>query len=458
MIRAGSLTEMSSSSSRLPSSSSQSSATAKSVTSGSLSSSSPSKPPSSPTLIGLTSSLNSTLESSWTSNTPSTSGTYSGSNSPTTYPPLVSTSNSVISSRTLPSPSSEPSLLNRPLAVSTDQNHVFTTSTQPDAGRTEVPVVGSTSHGFFGNRGAFAGTFTAVGIAAVVILLTIFLCCRRYRSKKQRQLRIRNMHISQPRIRENPFADDPFVYFDPRDHATTAERQHNQEERPSLSATDKQVTGYAGSGDSTYGLNVQRNDVGNGILYETRNPRLTGINPGIVVNYRDRELDDPFSDRQAYQQNPRPAFYGKGPAAVNHSLAVTSSRAYLPFPSWRPASEISSSPSLYPATPSVTEDGDSVHQLPTPTSVAYPRTTPNQGYNWGASAKRSSSYRASAQPEAYRTPPGSDDGQGSPAIAQQEPPTDGQDRSIPPPIPPKSPLRAAMSMRTILDVRVSKME
>jgi len=203
------------------------------------------------------------------------------------------------------------------------------------------------------------------------------------------------------------------------------------------------------------GFNTRRNQVEDNILYETKDPRLAGVNPGIVINYRNQNQVDPFSDRQVFQQNSQPSSYARGPTTINRLSPVPISQAYLPFPNWRSASVTPSSPSEYPPTLPVTDDDESDHRPPTPTNVTYPMTTavPNQSYNWGASAnKPPGSYRVHS---AYITPPDSSDGHGPPTIIQRRLSSDGQRQSVPPPIPLKNPLRRVMSMRTILNVSSS---
>jgi len=306
---------------------------------------------------------------------------------------------------------------------------------------------------FFGNRSAVTWTFTLVGLEVALVLLMIFLYHRRNRRARQCQIRKRDMRISQPRMRENPFADDPFAYSNPRDSATTAESRQRWENSSSLNTTDEQAMGYVENTSSAHGFNIQRNDVGENILYETKNPHLAGINSRVVVNYRNPNTDDPFSDRHVCQPKPGPASRGQGHTTIDHLVAVTPSRAYLPFPNWQRVSETPSSPSIYPASLSA-EGSDEPDQLPAPTTIAFSKTpgVPNQSYNWGARAKKLSSHRVPVNPEVYVTQPSSDDSQSSPTVAQQEPPSDEQRRSVPPPIPPRSPLRRAMSARTILNV------
>ena len=306
---------------------------------------------------------------------------------------------------------------------------------------------------FFGNKGAMAGTFTVVGIVAGLILLTIFLCCRRYRKNKEKEhsipIQSQDMDISLPQMHDNPFADDPFASSGLRGSAPPTERYHGWEKGSSLSVTDEQAMGYVDSVSSTHGFNVQRNDIEDNVIYETRSPRLAGINPGIVVNYRNQNPDDPFSDRQVYQQKPQPVSHGKGPTTNNRFSITAPYQAHLPFPNWRRVSETPSSPSVYATSLPAVEDGESDHRLPTPTRATFQRTTggPSQIYNWGASAKKpgSSGSGFPVIPEAYITPPDSDDGRGSPVRLPYDEP-------IPPPIPPKNPLRTAMSMRTLLNV------
>lgn len=302
---------------------------------------------------------------------------------------------------------------------------------------------------FFGNTGAVAGTFTVVGIVVGLILLTIFLCCRRHRRNKQPPLQAQDSDVSLTQMHDNPFADDPFASFGPSDSVRTAEHQYRWERRSSFDATDEQAMGYVESTSSTHGFNVQRNDVGDNVIYETRNPRLAGINPGIVVNYRDQNPEDPFSDRPVYQSMPRQASYGKGPTAINHFSAVTPPQAHLPFPNWRRVSETPSSPSVYATSLPAAEDSESQPSTPTSFTFRKPTTVPSQSYNWGASAKKPSSYGIPVIPEAYITPPNSDDGRDTPVQRERQ---SGEHQYTPPSIPPKSPLRTAMSMRTLLNV------
>ena len=308
---------------------------------------------------------------------------------------------------------------------------------------------------FFSNKSAVAGTFAVVSIVVVTIILMTFLCYRRHRKNKQLPVQVqdvRDVRMSRAQMLEDPFADDPFAYSNPRDSAVTIGRQHRLERLPSLSATDEQTMGYAESGSSTHGFNIQRNDVGENILYETKKPPLAGFDPGVVANYFKQNPDDPFSDRHVYQPKPRPVSYWKSLTTTDNLSTATPSQAYLP--NLRRTSDTPSSPSVYPTSLTVAEDGKSDRQPPTPTNVAFPKTTavPSRSYNWGASAKKPSSYGVLVHPEAYMAPPDSADDKGSLATVQQEPPVDGQHQSIPPSIPPKSRLRTATSMRTILNV------
>ena len=303
---------------------------------------------------------------------------------------------------------------------------------------------------FFNNRGAVAGTFGGAGVAAALILLTIFLCCRRNRRNKERQALARNPPIYQPKIRENPFTDDddPFASSNPCDSAGTTVLQHSWEKPSYLSATDEQGTLYVENG-----FNTQRSEVGNNVLYETKNPRLAGVNTGVVINYRNQNTEDPFSDRQAYQLDSQPSSYARGPTTINRLSPIPLAQAHIPFPNWRRASDTPSSPSMYPSTLQATEDDES-DRVPTPTPVATHKAAagPNQSYNWGASANKPNSYRVN---QAYVTPPDSSDGHGPPTIRQQRLSSDGHRESIPPPIPPRNPLRHALSMRTLLNVSSS---
>lgn len=295
-------------------------------------------------------------------------------------------------------------------------------------------------HRLFSNTGAVAGTFAAVGVATGLVLLMILLCCKRYRRKNKRRARMRALPISQPQMRGRTSTyDDPFAYSNPRHSAATG--------RPSLITTDEQAMGYAENGSSTHGFNTQRNDGGNNVLHEAGTPHLAGVDPGATVNHRDQNPNNPFADPHTHPSTLRQGFTGGGPTTVNHLAPITPTPAYLPVPDWKRVSEAPSSPSVYPAS-LVIEDDESDHQMATPMSAAFPRTTasPNRNYNWGASANKPNSYKVN--PGAYMTPPDTDDEYRYSVFVEDE----GPPQSVPPPIPPKNPLRPAAPARTLLTV------
>ena len=278
------------------------------------------------------------------------------------------------------------------------------------------------------------------------LLLLLYLCRRRYRSSKERRARARDMRIFNPRSHENQFVVDPFAYSDPHEWNTMVSRQNSWKKNHFLGETDKQTMGHTENESSIQGLNRQRSDVRNDALYGAR-----GLRPA-VTNCRDQDTEGPLV-HQRYPPKPQQTPYGNGTTNRNPSLKITPSREYLPLFSWQSISEVPPSPSIYPATLPVAEDDEPDHPLPTPTSIAPPKPAafPNQGCNWGTSANKPRSYRVPVNHEAYMMAPlDSEDDRGFPAVARQKTPCD--EPRLPPPIPPRSPLRRVLSAQTMLNV------
>ena len=252
----------------------------------------------------------------------------------------------------------------------------------------------------------------------LAILMVLFLCHQRCRINKERA-RTRNMRSFQLHSRENTFIVDPFAYSDPQYSAGAVLRQSDWKKHPFFREAGERATDYAERGFSIQGLNVQWKDVWNDAPYQTESLHLAKIEPGTVANF-------------------------DGTTKGNRSLVTTPSRAYLPTRSWRRISEAASSPSMYLDTPSVAEDDELYHQPPTPTSITRPKTAvcPNQSVDWGTSTNKPCSHKSWVDLEARTTtPPGSEDNRGCPAAARQKSPSDELRQPLPPPRPPRNPLR-----------------
>ena len=278
---------------------------------------------------------------------------------------------------------------------------------------------------FLGNREATAGTFTAIGIGLAVILLMVILCVRR---NKQRQAQTRETYTPQLQIRKISFVDDSYARSDPYDSAAAVEAHHR--------------------------LAKQWVDIEKNASYEARDTRLAANSPGFVVGHRGDNLDEPLDPRVS-QAMPKSLSCDEGPSTADRvSPKVIQSRAYFPFPHWRPVSQTPSSPSIYPPSLSAVDD-TTVCQLPNPPSTACQRNiaVPDQSRDRGANAntKKPSLRRVPVKPELYTTPPRSGVDQRSPDVVEQQ--HCGDQRPVPPPIPPKSLLRSGMPMQTVYPKR-----
>ena len=282
----------------------------------------------------------------------------------------------------------------------------------------------------------------------------IILSHRLYRKNQRLQAQAQEMRIFQNHIHENPPAVDSSEYHNSRGAPPPTGCRPSWGKLPLYNTTDEHIW-YAESGSPAQGLTGQQFNVGDDALREAKHPYLVGINPGFVVNRRDR---GGTLDRQTHRQDPRPPPDDKGPTTANHSWATIRSRAYSLFPNWRRLPRVPPSPSIHPATSPVVEDDGSARQLPAPTSIASPKTAAvlDQSYNRGASSKRLDPYRALVGPGTYMMIPlNSEDDQGRTTAPLVKSPFDGPCAPVPPPIPPKSPLRRLMPMQTIVDVSLS---
>ena len=271
-----------------------------------------------------------------------------------------------------------------------------------------------------------------------------FLCRRRYRKNGEPKARTRDIHTPQPQMHENPFADDPFARHNPHDPDASSEDQREWEPRHIHSTTGKDGLEHVGGWFTGRGLTHQGADVGDDTLDQAKEMCLAEADPGFTVNRQDRGLDDAL-ERRVYRQMTHSPPYGKGSTASNRSSVFAQSKTYFPFPSSR---RISQAPSSLPAdlaSLSVVDD-DSAYQLSIPMSVAYPRSSlvPDQSCN--ANVEMHCPFRVPARPESHAIPL---DDQSTSGVLQQEPPSAGDRRPVPPPIPPKSPFRRATSMQSI---------
>lgn len=276
----------------------------------------------------------------------------------------------------------------------------------------------------------------------------IFLSYRLYRKNQELRARARGVPISQ-----SPFTVDSSDYRSPHDPPSPIGRKYSWRRNPFHSTADEHAL-YVENGFSAQILTKQQSNLGDDPLSEAKHPHLAKINPGFIVNYRDR--DDTLG-RQSYRPEPRPPSYDKGPTVVNQSLAIARPKAYSPFSNWPRPSQAHPSSSIYSAPLPVAEDSNSSHHLPSPTSIARPKTAavPNENYDSVASSKRPGSCRVPVDPGTYiMTPPNPEDDQG---WTLMKPSSDGPCQLYPPPVPPKSPLRRATSTTTwkMLDVSVS---
>lgn len=185
------------------------------------------------------------------------------------------------------------------------------------------------------------------------------------------------------------------------------ERQHRSEKHSVYSTTDEHTSEGMESGFATQGLTKRRFGVGDDISERTEYP--ADANPTPTTGYGNHGLSGPV-DRHEYQQAPQLPPFDKSPVTEGPSPIIPQPEAYPPFPNWQRISQTPSSPSIYAATLSAADDHYSVHQLPGPSSVAYPDPipVPNPSYQSGATSRRHSSLRR-VKPEAHTAPLGLED-------------------------------------------------
>ena len=89
-----------------------------------------------------------------------------------------------------------------------------------------------------GSGGAVAGTFTAIGVAVVIMLLVAFPCSQRYRRNRLCQAPPQGIHIPQPQTRED---HSPIIRFRVIILAICLSFEHGREwkRRPVCSTADK---------------------------------------------------------------------------------------------------------------------------------------------------------------------------------------------------------------------------
>lgn len=199
------------------------------------------------------------------------------------------------------------------------------------------------------------------------------------------------------------------------------------------SATDEHTLGYMGSGSSPQEFTKEWSGVRDETWCDTKHPHLAGI-----PKHRDQ-------DRQVYRPTLQPLVNDIGPKTSNRSMTITSqSRAHLRFPNWRRLSRVPSSPPIHLITLSVEGDDDPVRQLPTPPSIARPKTTAgpyqSDSYDASASAKEPD---LSGVPEPYLMVP-AEYYQGCGDVSVMNQPRDGLRQSCLLPDPPGSPLRGTL--------------
>lgn len=265
----------------------------------------------------------------------------------------------------------------------------------------------------------------------------LFVCCRRYRRNLALHARARDRCVVVLNLNDS-----------------TSKRQRSRGRKSFPGSTDEQMLEYAGNEFVIQGPTEQQSDESHVIWYgsndrhsvEIRSPRGTdNRDPYLVEDPLDHQENPPKSHTPSIDENPTTA---------NRSLIITPSRAYLPFPNWRRHSRPSSSPSVHPVILPVEEDCDSVRQLSTPMSILYPETVSVRNQDSGHDT-------ITEKPVLHDcpvAPPNLEPGRGYSDGSWADPYCDGPYQYYPPPIPSKSPLRKALSMRTMLNVQARESE
>lgn len=278
----------------------------------------------------------------------------------------------------------------------------------------------------------------------------VFWCCRRNQKNLLLQARARERRTHLRHKCKHPLVTNSFEYKNVLHLASAVRRQDSRRKKSPHGVVDERMLEYMEKGYVTKALTKRQSNVGDGTLYGVKEPDLAGAAPEFALN--DGNPAKPL-DRQAYQQNSQPPLREKCLPTVIHSPTITPPRAHVPFHSWR-LSRPPSYRSIHPIILTMEEDDDSVYQLPIPTSI---ETTAVQNQSSdGSSPREPGSCAVPVNPETYLTiPPNLRDGQGHRSISPMDPLCDRSSQTRPPPIPPRSPLRRAMSMRTMLNVSYS---
>ncbi|KAF9786108.1 hypothetical protein BJ322DRAFT_768262 [Thelephora terrestris] len=306
-----------------------------------------------------------------------------------------------MSSSSSPSPSSsqssstltlQTSFLSTSPTSSIDQNDLPSTLTQFQPIKTGAPRSGLSS-----GRTAIVATFTVLGIL-LLILLMVLGSCRRYRRNQLLQARARERCVHLHLKCKRPFAASPFEYQNLVYPASSIGRQDSRAKKPPSGVKKEQRLEHMESEFVIDGLAERQSNIGDDTLYDTKHPHLAGSIPEFKIN--DWEPNHPLP-------------------------TIAPPRAH--FHDSRRLSRAPSYPSLHPVISSVEGDDDSDYQLPIHASIAYPPETtvvPNQSSDCESSPKERGSWVVG----------------------------DRSSQSSPPPIPPRSPLRRALSMRTMLNI------
>lgn len=263
---------------------------------------------------------------------------------------------------------------------------------------------------FFGNRAAVAGTFVALGIVCGVLVAGFYmLCCR----KKRR----RNLVLSSPRLQHSPFDDPETPHMSMRQSYHSNSMSYNSD-GPLLNSVA-----------SPMGVQVTQHTVPD-LVYRGRSAG--------AINTLDTRPENPFSDNSAVYQP-------SGPVGFAYSSKEPDMLAPVPR---KHVSLTPSSPSIYPSSLYLDEmdkitspvDRYSVISEESTAQDSAGRTQSGSATTYSrASPTNVSDYHPMTRTEHnFATP-------AAPIIAAPIVPKS-------PPLPAKSPLRAALSQRTLINV------
>lgn len=265
----------------------------------------------------------------------------------------------------------------------------------------------------------------------------LFVCCRRYRRNLALHARARDRCVVVLNLNDS-----------------TSKRQHSRGRKSFRGSTDEQMLEYAGNEFVIQGPTEQQSDESHVIWYGSNRRHSVEIRTTRGTNDRNPYLvEDPLDHHENPPKSHTPSIE-EIPATPNRSLIISPSRAYLPFPNWRRHSRPPSSPSVHPVTLRAEEDGDSIRQLSTPMSILYPETVSVRNQD----SDRDTITEKPVLHDSPVTPPNLEPDRGNSDGSHTDPHGDGPYRYSPPPIPSKSPLRKALSMRTMLNVQACESE